>query len=210
MEDDDKRLTVMGIDNGVTIGWSWFSLDQATILDHSDSALSLSRKLRSGERGCGEITGEGRRSGRAPSSPWVEWDNASMELLLDQIRKVWVEAEVDEEKDVFVLAVEDFVLRTSDSARHTISPVRLNAMLEWELRNSGIQIVKHSASDAKNSVTDARLKAWGLYDWCTKGFQGREHARDATRHAVLTTRKWMASRHFRAGLVTGLVPVREP
>lgn len=204
-------MTVLAFDMGVTVGWSWFSLSQATLLEVGEKRLSTGRRLRSGERACGEIDGAGGNGlgGRRPSSPWVARDNTAASRCIDKIRDVWVEAEVDEDLDVFIVVVEDFILRTSDSARHTLSPVRLNAILEWELRDTGIQIVKNSASDAKSVVTDARLKGWGLYDETASGFGGREHARDATRHAVLTVRKWSGDQRFRAGLVRGLVKPRE-
>lgn len=205
LEVDDKRLTVLALDQGITTGWSWFSLDQKTLLEGD---LSMGRTFRSGERDCGEITGEGSHedAGYASSSPWVRWDNVALARTIAKVREVWVEAEVDPSLDVFVLSVEDFILRTRDSSRHTISPVRMTAILEWELRGTGIQIVKNSAAEAKTTVTDARLTGWGLLDWCTRGYGGREHAKDATRHALLTVRKWMGSNRYRSGLVTGLVP----
>jgi hypothetical protein len=206
----DPRLTVLAFDMGVTVGWSWFSLDQATLLSGGDDRLSMGRQLRSGEMGCGEITGEAVNEdyalrGSAPSSSWVAWDHVAASRAIEKVREVWVEAEVDPELDVFVVVLEDFILRTSDSGRHTISPVRLNAIFEWELRNSGIQIIKQSAGDVKRTITDQRLQGWGLYDWCTRGFGGREHARDATRHATMAVRKWAGDKRFRRGLVTGLV-----
>jgi hypothetical protein len=205
---DDSRLTVLAFDMGVTTGWAWFSLDQETLLNN-DNGLSTGRKLRSGERDCGEIDGRAAngQGGRKPSSPWVAWDNATVTRCVEKVRSVWIEAEVDASLDVFVVVLEDFVLRTSDSARHTLSPVRLNAAFEYELRDSGVQIVKNSASDAMNVITDARLKGWGLYEETATGYGGRQHARDATRHAALTVRKWVSSPPFRGSLVRGLYGV---
>jgi hypothetical protein len=203
----DSRLTVVAFDMGVTTGWAWNSLDQKTLLE---SDLSLSRKLRSGSRDCGEITGEGglHRRGLSPSSPFVGWDNAIVDRACEKVRSVWVEAEVEPDKDVFLVVLEDFILQTRDSARHTLSPVRLNAAFQWEFRNSGIQIVTQQPSEAMRTVTDARLKGWGLYDE-TARFGKNEHARDATRHCTLGIRRWMGDARFRGGLVNGLIPTQK-
>lgn len=66
-----------------------------------------------------------------------------------------------------------------DKARHTLSPVRISAGFVYGLwRDYNDGVIYQSASQAKTTCTDGRLKLWGLYDR-NSGL----HARDATRHA---------------------------
>ena len=67
-----------------------------------------------------------------------------------------------------------------DKARHTLSPVRVTAALSYGLWRDfpGVRFIYQSASQAKTTCTDDRLKLWGLYDRSSG-----PHARDAIRHA---------------------------
>ena len=87
---------------------------------------------------------------------------------------------------VVAIVMEDFILREHNKGRSLLSPVRiisgLCSLLEEESQCWSVEL--QSASDAKAAVTDATLKSLGLY-WV-----GMQHARDATRHAVLYARKF--------------------
>ena len=93
------------------------------------------------------------------------------------------------------LGVEEFVPRQLNQSREFLSPVRLRAALEWAthrgIRNLGDRSAKmwrrgwipQSPADAKTVVTDARLRLWDMFT------EGPDHARDATRHALLYLRR---------------------
>lgn len=83
--------------------------------------------------------------------------------------------------------MEDFILQMYSKGRDLLTPVRLNAMLDFALEvNLGVTVThRQMASEAKATVTDARLKLWGFYT----SAGGQEHARDADRHAILFLRK---------------------
>lgn len=88
-----------------------------------------------------------------------------------------------------VVRAEDFVLRQRTMDRSLLSPVRINAKLSYALHGSDIEFDDtQSSSDAKSTVTDDRLKRWGLYE------PGRPHRNDAMRHLIL----WL--RHLRQDL----------
>ena len=71
-----------------------------------------------------------------------------------------------------------------DKAKHTLSPVRISAGFAYGYwRDFGKGVVYQTASQAKSTCTDDRLKVWELYD----RYSG-PHARDATRHAFLYLR----------------------
>lgn len=103
-----------------------------------------------------------------------------------------------------LIVVEDFVLRggqTHNPVRSGLSPDRVQAMLHALLLvdaagsggsggsggSAGVlgvgQIMWLSASMAKTTITDERLKYMGLY------VKGKPHARDALRHAITGYRK---------------------
>ena len=84
------------------------------------------------------------------------------------------------------LVIEDFILREHSMDRNLLSPVRLTSRLELAVHLSPHLkpcLSYQSPSDAKNVVTDDRLKRWDLYK------AGSRHARDALRHAILHLRK---------------------
>lgn len=82
------------------------------------------------------------------------------------------------------VVIEDFILdtRRASGKRSLLSPVRITAMLEYEL-SGRMPITKQSASDAKSVITDRRLKRWGYWT------PASTHARDATRHGLLFLRR---------------------
>lgn len=97
----------------------------------------------------------------------------------------------------FVFAMENFVLRMLDQDPALLSPVRVGAVLmdRLEQAESETPVFFQSASDAMNTVTDQRLKSWGIYD-----SHSGAHARDASRHGVLFIRRFASSLGIREGL----------
>lgn len=87
------------------------------------------------------------------------------------------------------IVVEDFILRPErqEKSRELLSPVRITAKLESHLWFTGRHMFLQSASQAKSTVTDGRLRLWGCY---TK-IGGLAHARDADRHVLLFLRRVM-------------------
>lgn len=103
----------------------------------------------------------------------------------------WI-AERSQDADSADLVIEDFILRSAIKGRELLSPVRLTAALTYQLWR-GIKIANgkktsfepwlQSSNDAKNVMTDNRLKLMAMYT------PGPDHARDATRHALMWLRK---------------------
>lgn len=101
----------------------------------------------------------------------------------------WIAQRSIEESDV---VIEDFILRSAIKGRELLSPVRIGHKVDYQLwrgfRDGTLDRRKiepswQSANDAKNVVTDPRLLAMTMYT------PGPDHARDATRHAILWLRK---------------------
>jgi hypothetical protein len=87
---------------------------------------------------------------------------------------------------------EDFELRTMAAE---LSPVRITNTVSWALtrlfdppRNIFLQM----PAMAMTTATDARLRRWKLYR------PGQEHARDATRHAIVFLRRAKQAARMRA------------
>ncbi len=81
------------------------------------------------------------------------------------------------------VGVESFILGQFNLSPDLLSPVRIRAMLDFHFATDGRELWAQSASDAKTSVTDARLRLWGLYE------SGPDHIRDAMRHCLLWAKK---------------------
>lgn len=99
---------------------------------------------------------------------------------------------------------EDFTVRTADSARDTVSPVRLGAMLALSeiahgqmMRVPFTQMPSDAVGDHKGNraggfISDERIRACGLYR------DGMIHATDAARHCVAFLRKCRVDPELRA------------
>lgn len=86
------------------------------------------------------------------------------------------------------LIIEDFVLRETgigSTNREGLSPVRVTSGLLALITGWGGNIVFQSASDAKGSMPNDRLRSAGLW------VRGLEHGRDAVRHAATWVRRQM-------------------
>jgi hypothetical protein len=110
---------------------------------------------------CGEITGPENHQVNEMVSLCDTWDEAYV---------LW----------------EDFILQKFSMARDLLAPVRIAAKLDYALsRRADYDRVEppQTASMALSTVTDARLQAWRLWT------PGKEHARDATKHAITWFRR---------------------
>lgn len=180
----DGQVVIMAVDPGDTTGWCWLAVDRGDLCSLGTRGFLKKSDLRYGQFKTG-----GTDAG----------ENFVVDLLVESARRCWDWAEVDVEEDTFLVVLEDFILRNSSMDRSLLSPVRLNAKLQYALRNSGIRTVLQSSSDAMRTVTDDRLRIWNLYDSASG-----VHARDATRHAVLCARKYASDIRFREWCGMGL------
>lgn len=90
------------------------------------------------------------------------------------------------------MVIEDFILRSAIKGRELLSPVRIGHKIDYQLWR-GLKVASgekaqfepywQSPGDAKSVMTDQRLKLMSMYT------PGPDHARDATRHAVMWLRK---------------------
>lgn len=158
---------VLAIDPGTHTGWAIVWFDPDVLFD--------------GER----------KTSRAPVAWWagmvVGPELSQVDYIMARIRTEGVGGE-----GLCVLS-EDFIVQTVKKERTFLSPVRVAAMLEWALHRGQREAdgvyrfrkmpPKQSANDAKNTITDDRLKLWQMY------LPGADHPRDATRHALLWMRR---------------------
>lgn len=90
------------------------------------------------------------------------------------------------------MVIEDFILRSAIKGRELLSPVRIGHKIDYQLWR-GLKVASgerlqfepywQSPGDAKSVMTDERLKLMAMYT------PGPDHARDATRHALMWLRK---------------------
>lgn len=196
-----KNLVVFAVDPGYDTGWSALKVPVARLL-----ATGPTRTL----PWCRWQHGEIRRSG-APSIGSGHMADAVSEsrhttLILDTARDiyerfVYVQDEEGEkegwETDEFVFVLESFDLRMMSMDRNLLAPVRILSRLTdrmWMLK-SQLPVFYQTPSEAMGSVTDARLRSWGMYDRSSG-----VHARDADRHSIHFTRRFAESRRVREGL----------
>lgn len=171
---DEVKLSglprVFCVDPGVDTGWACLWWDPDILWDDSAPIIRSHVAWRAGT-----ISGGG--------------ENEQMALVLRHLRKYGSGSEGA------AVVLEDFILRMKTMDRDLLAPVRFNAALDFSmwrgLRCADGEVRRwrpsfQSANDAKNVVTDARLKLWNMYA------EGPDHARDATRHAALHLRKLRA------------------
>ena len=94
--------------------------------------------------------------------------------------------------DTADIVIEDFILRSAIKGRELLSPVRIGHKVDYQLWR-GLKVAGgerctfepywQSPGDAKSVMTDERLKLMAMYT------PGPDHARDATRHAIMWLRK---------------------
>lgn len=182
MEVKEGRLVVCAFDPGIVTGWAWYDADRY------------------------EMCTEGTRIGlKGSETKWGQFDTSKgeryhVDQMVDLTRRCWEWAEVDSETDTFVVTIEDFILRMLSSDRELLAPVRLTARYLDRMEQAGIAIwTRTTASEAKRTVTDERLRLWNQYSTSSG-----EHARDAQRHAILILRKYASELGFRQWAGLGL------
>lgn len=79
---------------------------------------------------------------------------------------------------------ESFILMTANISEVVLAPVRLNAALRYGLGRK-VKLWKQMPALAKTTMTDERLRDIGLYEQTV----GKEHGRDALRHALTFWRR---------------------
>lgn len=94
--------------------------------------------------------------------------------------------------DLDAVGLEDFILRQFSMGRELLAPVRISSRFQDRLytsERSGLLVPAQQPSLAMSTVTDDRLKTWGLY----APTAGKPHARDALRHALTFLRRLKAA-----------------
>lgn len=195
------RLVVCSFDPGEDTGWAWHCASKDSLL----------------QKGTKETLREMRPDVELESLPpdvaaldlgmehgWIgkgmgHSEDDQVDRMVDLARRCSAAYQVDFSKgDSFAIVTEDFILRESTMDRNLLAPVRLNAKLERDLRGIGMRFWLQSPSDAKNVVTDARLRLWNVYD-----AHSGKHARDAQRHGILFMRRWSSQMMLRKSLGSG-------
>jgi hypothetical protein len=116
----------------------------------------------------------------------------AVDSYLGLCRAAWEKAG---EEDVVVIGCEGFTLMMNSKDHWLLEPVRFLSVLQDRLRETEVRVEVQGATDAKTTITDNRLKTWGLY------VPGSDHARDAQRHGLLYLRRFSTQKatRLRAG-----------
>lgn len=179
---------VFAIDPGETTGWAWacVGVNEARA-DPACGGLRLA--LKAGRVQWGEVprtltdrlTGEGL--------PLWKVENIQAQALVMEMVRCQAEGSrlsAGTVPQISTVVEEDFILRERTQDRSLLSPVRVNAKVEYAVGASGIiqpdDIVLQS-TQVKRVVTDERLERWGFW------VPGKPHARDALRHLLAFMRE---------------------
>jgi hypothetical protein len=189
-EDTGPSIVVMAYDPGETTGWSAWRSPVGTLL-----RMGTRKAITRSKWGLGQleriVSGNGSSgngsSGDSFSTSAYDRDSEMVDRMLSVGR--WAYEEFVYEGDEFVVVLESFTLRMMSMDSNLLAPVRINSIFRDRMRTAGspYPVFMQSPSDAKNVVTDARLKEWGVYE------PGREHGRDAQRHAILFLRRFAST-----------------
>jgi len=183
-------LMVLGFDPGVATGWAAVRCDWAMLCRDGFRAVAL---------GGPDVFGwaSGELSGPEPYQAQV---------MMSLARGVWAAGEWTsaEDSDLFVVAVEDFLLREFSTDRSLLSPVRVTACFHSLSWKAPFPVVLPSARDAQKVMPDERLRSLNLYT------PGPDHQRDALRHAVLVARKMASEPGWREAVMTRMPWLHPP
>ena len=167
---------VISVDAGGTTGWSIMQVHPESLVDPDVPILANM-----------EHWAHGQIVSNGPGGKYSkEMEDLAVDELLE-LAEIWGGA---------VWVLEDFILRKPSMARELLTPVRLNAVLGYELALMEINIVYQMADFAKRTASDARLKEWLLYE--RSG--GMQHARDADRHSIVLLRRLKEKSAMRGAL----------
>lgn len=179
-------------DPGVTTGWSVMSVHPEALVNDDYKILSNIDHWAHGQIDCGHrrglpdvrdiFDGEGR----------LEYSDLAVNLagecegVAEMLRIVddWPGASV---------GLEDFIMRSQNKSRDTVSPIRITAGFDYGMYDRGFQTFRQQPSEAKGLCTDERMKAWGFYERAG----GMNHARDADRHSITWLRKMKTKKLLR-------------
>lgn len=164
---------IVALDPGGTTGWAVLVMPSDALTDADVKILSSVSLYTWGQIGAGSVMGKGGSGAAANARKGVAAEHEQVAEIADMIDS-WPHA---------AIVREDFILRTLNKSRDTLSPVRLGFAIDHLLWERGRAVFTQQPSMAKGTATDDRLKAWGLYR------PGMEHARDATRHAITFARR---------------------
>ena len=185
-----KGLSLFVLDPGETTGWSWCCVGRKELAQlGAVEAVKAASRHRSG------AMGSDRRfmSGQVPLEGYASRVRSELEAAHDLYVQSVVCGNMASRtsggvvQGITDVVLEDFILRERTQKRDLLSPVRLTAMVQaMVFSNDDYEASIHtlqSASNAKSTVTDDRLKRWDLW------VPGQQHARDAIRHMILLLRE---------------------
>lgn len=185
-----KLATVIAIDPGETTGWSMWSVYPEALSDPAEKILGNIHTWTHGQVDCIEqFEVLSQQDDRNPNGTEMVAVVNEAEALgvaeLVGLLRAWEGAAV---------VIEHFILRQKRMDAALLSPVRITAALSQWLWQQKRGYYLQQPSYAKTTVTDERLKAWGIYHRAG----GLVHARDADRHAITFLRRCKADEAFRA------------
>jgi len=151
------------LDPGGTIGWTYFIVDIHAFTRPENKVL---RYIKSWE--CGEFSGDERKQLESTAALIYRMQSAAPFSRATML-------------------AEDFELTQLIGGKNLLSPVRINAVAEWECWRRGIKF-QLQARQMRTSVTPVRLRKFGFEgSWSTSG-KGKD-AFAAMQHAIVYLRR---------------------
>lgn len=162
-------LAIVGVDSGVTTGYAVFFYNKQNFDPHKPEKWFTSQLSYGGSGNAKDlVTGD---------QAFIEQKICGM--LAEVIRKASTKAETT------CIAIEDFIIRRTDTSRDFLSPVRITAGLLQEIYETQPKIFFQQPANAKTTCTDERMDKWGF----TIKTRKDRHGRDAARHCILLARR---------------------
>jgi len=185
-----RRLTIFAIDPGISTGWARGSLD---LVEFRKIGGDVERLVESGAMSweAGEdlaLSGDPYRMDRHELYAAERASAARLWGLMEGGPGTGANLG-DLASPADRLVIEDFTVyggkanEVSAGGAVPLAPVRVGSMLAFAAELAVMDVTYQMASMAKTTVTNERLKRWGLWT------KGSEHARDATRHLVTYVRR---------------------
>jgi hypothetical protein len=165
----NRRLVVCWLDPGVTTGWAIVRVPIKQLLELGQVGAVSHMTVNTGQYRC-DTTSE------------------RVDRALDIARACYTE--VAEEDDVMVVGHEGFRLRMLSMDPELLEPVRWLAVWDDRFappRDEFPLPVERQDPSEMNTIGDDRLRLWGLWQ------PGREHGRDALRHALVYCRRFSST-----------------